>query len=78
MMDNTQSVTVTCDGEELLSWDFEFPQATREDIRMAPGWLVEEGIGISVVNTQGITKLSVGENMADRRRDDNLREMFGG
>lgn len=86
-MDDTQSVTVICNGEELLSWSFEFPQAARKDIRVicgddhapAPGWIIKETIGPSIVNTRGITeKLLAGEDGADRRRDDNLRKMFGG
>ena len=83
---NESKVTVTCDGAELLSWNFEFPQenAMRQDIHVTcgddstSGWVIKETIGPSIVNTRWMEESLTGPDMADRRRDDNLRNVFGG
>lgn len=82
-MQDEQRVMVSADGMELLSWSFEFPKnATREDITVicdhyVPIFVVKETIGAAIINTRGMEKFP-GEDTADRRRDDNLREIFGG
>lgn len=47
------------------------------------GFIIKEKIGPSIINTRGIERLArhsyrLSEEAVDRRRDDNLREMFGG
>jgi len=86
VMPDGPRVTVTCDGVELLSWSFEFPQNTmREDTHVicegdrVSGFVIKETIGPAIINTRGIeraTRLLV--DRAYRRRDDNLRDAFGG
>ncbi len=66
----------------------------REDIHVTvdgadPSFVIKETIGPSIINVRGITEAGfaaraarhsdrLAEDTADRRRDDNLREMFGG
>ncbi len=89
-MPDGQRATVTCDGAELLSWSFEFPQNTMlEDIHVicegdrVPGFFIKETIGPSIINTRGFERAArhsarFSEDMTYRRRDDNLRDTFGG
>ncbi len=82
-MSDNPKVTVFCDGKELSSWNFEFI-TTRKDIHVTlkcncdPGFVVKEIIGLTIINMRGVTQKPTGEDMSDRRRDDNLREVFGG
>ena len=86
-----QMVTVTCNGME-IPWSFESAKMgtlPREDICVTingdadPGFVIKETIGSSIINTRGIERMArhnyrLSEDGADRRRDDNLRDMFGG